>query len=109
MVSAISRWLARFQSALPHEERLGRMASVTRSRVFQSALPHEERFCLPALSKARNSFQSALPHEERYPATGGEGGTDRFNPRSRTRSDIIAITWRDRHALFQSALPHEER
>ncbi len=77
-------------------------------------------------------FQSTLPHEERRPPGSwfahrvvvsihapARGATRavpalyrrkiRFNPRSRTRSDLISPDTPSGDSVFQSTLPHEER
>ncbi len=99
-----------FQSTLPHGERRGDERYRCRYYRFQSTLPHGERLASKLLSRygynvsihapargATISFRLSRP----WPY--------RFNPRSRTGSDMRYIRHRRLTMSFQSTLPHGER
>ena len=122
---------SKFQSALPHGERLRIERLITTYETFQSALPHGERRGHAGLVAAFLAFQSALPHGERpaalaeakaalmvsirAPAWGATGADGRN--RQVFCVSIRAPAWgatRQARLLadrvgFQSALPHGER
>ena len=87
IVPADNPQLSRFQSTLPHGERLEDRMRKSARRTFQSTLPHGERLSFSISSVQRVSFQSTLPHGERlsFPST-------------------LMSTF-----PFQSTLPHGER
>src|SRR5690606_4125678 len=79
------------------------------STVFRSALPHEERPSSSLPNAFLKLFRSALPHEERPLGLIQLSIFQRFDPRSRTRSDDSQAATLDARNEFRSALPHEER
>ena len=107
--------MTRFQSTLPHGERLcGHCWGAHQGSTFQSTLPHGERPTGLRISDVLELFQSTLPHGERQevksdieyllsisihaPAWGatrsrnhGIGVSIYFNPRSRIGSDVEAV------------------
>ena len=81
-----------FRSTLPHGERQCScvFVSVT-ARVFRSTLPHGERLAGRDGIAVRVEFRSTLPHGERPPGDRRHSRQPtRFDPRSRTGSDIGA-------------------
>ena len=113
-MSAMIANAAKFQSTLPHGERLISLNVMSSSSKFQSTLPHGERQAALSLSSAFLLFQSTLPHGERLdfvrelrnvtkvsihaPVWGATHfGILRqrnilcFNPRSRMGSDLLTV------------------
>ena len=122
-----------FQSTLPHGERRRSLAARRTRYRFQSTLPHGERRGVRSGRRRSNEvFQSTLPHGERRRSLGcaanaipvsihapARGATSmpastaaiasRFNPRSRTGSDMDHRELCGAAYGFQSTLPHGER
>ena len=119
----------RFQSTLPHGERLLlikylllKFSFNPRSHMgsdlvslqnafgseFQSTLPHGERLNSNNVLSNANSFQSTLPHGERHCIGCHDRPDIRFNPRSHMGSDL-STSRSDFDLWFQSTLPHGER
>ena len=100
---------SKFQSTLPHGERLNLPKINEALKRFQSTLPHGERPSLANAVKRIFVFQSTLPHGERQIHLGEHHSTSGFNPRSHMGSDLLVgksffhVSW------FQSTLPHGER
>ncbi len=78
----------KFQSTLPHGERLLLSYLTIFVHWFQSTLPHGERLSKFAEFRLSFAFQSTLPHGERQQFLWRQARLDRFNPRSRMGSDL---------------------
>ena len=89
----------KFQSTLPHGERLRTESVVLKIPVFQSTLPHGERpssgldYVLSWYFNPRSRTGSDRAVPDPAPAT------VHFNPRSRTGSDFTITPPKDQHAI----------
>ena len=119
------------QSTLPHGERRSSYVAVVdrasfnpRSRTgsddvypfctifgirLQSTLPHGERPAPENVGGNCGVLQSTLPHGERLNSLAVNAAGFRFNPRSRTGSDLCSVDHAASYAKLQSTLPHGER
>ncbi len=128
----INHFIPPFQSTLPHGERRINHLAPCINRPFQSTLPHGERpHVQPAVGRvlavsihapARGATLeccSVFQHIKRFnprSRTGSDLGVEMkyeeaksFNPRSRTGSDLKTSGYYYVIPLFQSTLPHGER
>ena len=112
---------AKFQSTLPHGERLGDHGGHIKLGRFQSTLPHGERLLSEGAGRtrgnisihapARGATRPAVPEpsdlknfnpRSRTGSDAKESGyiirSYNFNPRSRTGSDVAPLEWVKQHA-----------
>ena len=82
---------------------------MTDAKKFQSTLPHGERLYIDGHYEIVKMFQSTLPHGERPPSSLSSMRIGGFNLRSHTGSDVDRYGYFLSVGVFQSTLPHGER